>query len=68
MGWQPVTRVVFGSYISRIENSVTTDNGMYTLGELLEDGTSRMAPRPYQDKILEKAKDPILRIYSDPYF
>lgn len=68
MGWQSTSRVVFGSYISRIENDVTTDNGQYTLGEILEDGTSKMAPRPYQDKILEKAKGPILKIYNQPYF
>lgn len=68
MGWQPVTRTVFGSYISRIENDVTTENGQYTLGEILEDGTGRMAPRPYQDQILEKAKPKILKIYSEPYF
>ena len=68
MGWQPVTRVVFGSYISRIENDVKTDNGSYTLGEILEDGTSRMAPRPYQDAILENSKPKILRIYNEPYF
>lgn len=66
MGWQPTTRAVFGSYISRIENDVQV-NG-HTLGELLEEGTSRMAPRPYQDQILEKAKPKILKIYSEPYF
>ena len=67
MSWQPTARVVFGSYISRIESDVTTENGHYTLGEILEDGTSRMAPRPYQDAILEKAKGPILKIYNEPY-
>ena len=68
MGWQPVTRAMFGSYISRIENDVRTENGVYTLGEILEDGTSKMAPRPYQDRILEKSANKTLRIYSEPYF
>lgn len=68
LSWQPTARVVFGSYISRIESDVRTENGQYTLGEILEEGTSRMAPRPYQDAILEKAKKPILRIYNEPYF
>lgn len=68
MGWQPVTRAMFGSYISRIENDVQTENGGYTLGELLEYGTSKMAPRPHHDKILEKAKGKALRIYSEPYY
>lgn len=68
MSWQPTAQVVFGHYISRIESDIRTDNGRYTLGEVLEEGTSRMAPRPYQDEILERAKKPILRIYNEPYF
>lgn len=65
--WQPTARVVYGSYISRIESDATTDNGRYNLGKLLEDGTSKMAPRPYEDKILEKAEPKIYRIYDQPY-
>lgn len=68
LSWQPSTQVVFGSYISRIESDLPTDNGRYTLGEILEEGTERMAPRPYQDRILEKAEPEIVRIYSEPYF
>lgn len=68
MGWQPTTRVVYGTYVSRIENDIKTENGQYTLGEILEDGTGRMAPRPYQEQILEKAKPKVLRIYNEPYF
>lgn len=66
--WQPKSYVVFGSYISRIESEARTDNGQYNLGEILEGGTSRMAPRPYQDEILEKAEPKIVRLYSRPYF
>lgn len=33
----------------------------------LEDGTSKMAPRPYVDKIKEKALPEIKKIYSEPY-
>ncbi len=66
--WQPSARVVFDSYISRIESDVRTDNGMYNLGEILEEGTGRMAPRPHHDRILEKAEPKIARIYSEPYF
>ena len=57
-----------GSYISRIESEATTDNGKYNLGEILEDGTSRMAPRPHHDRILEKAEPKIVKIYDEPYF
>lgn len=68
LSWQPTARVVYGSYISRIESDLRTDNGQHTLGEILEDGTSRMAPRPYKDRIAEKAEKPIFRIYDQPYF
>lgn len=33
----------------------------------LENGTSHMAPRPYKDRIAEKALPEILSIYSEPY-
>lgn len=33
----------------------------------LENGTSRMAPRPYKDRITEKALPEILSIYNEPY-
>ena len=61
MSWQPRTYVVYGSYISRIESDIRTDNGRYTLGKVLEEGTSKMAPRPHHDRILEKAEPKIRR-------
>jgi len=33
----------------------------------LEFGTSKMARRPYEEKTVELAKPPILRVYSQPY-
>ena len=66
--WQPATYVVYDAYISRIESELRTSNGRYTLGELLEKGTSKMSPRLYQDRILEKAEDEIVAIYAEPYF
>lgn len=66
--WQPHVHKSFGSIISRIESDVRTDNGQHTLGQVLEDGTKRMKPRPYQDKILEKAEPRIRSVYSEPYF
>ena len=65
--WQPTVRTVYGSHISRIESDARTDNGKYLLGEILEDGTGRMAPRPYMDRILEKTEKQAIRIYSEPY-
>lgn len=68
LSWQASAYSMFGSYISRIESDIRTENGVYTLGEILEEGTSRMAPRPYQDEILDRTKPDILRIYNEPYF
>lgn len=66
--WQPTSREVFGSYISRIESDIRTDNGQYNLGTILEDGTSRMEPRPYQERILDAAEPEIIAIYNRPFF
>lgn len=68
LSWQPSAHVMFGSYISRVESDLRTDNGRYNLGELLENGTSKMAPRPHHDRITEKALPEIMRIYDEPYF
>lgn len=65
--WQPEAIVAFGSYISRISSDVRTDNGQHTLGKVLEEGTSRMEPRPHHDRILEHAEKKIYQIYDKPY-
>lgn len=71
MGWQPEAEVTNdGENVSvkaYIENSVRTDNGRYLLGEILEDGTSKMAPRPYVERIQQDALPRIVRIYKRPY-
>ena len=70
-GWQPKQEVTGGadgvSIRSYIENNTRTDNGKYLLGGILEDGSSRMAPRPYQEKIQQKALPKIKKIYREPY-
>lgn len=58
---------LFGSYIARIESDLRVSDGRYNLGELLEEGTSRMDPRPYVEKTLQHAEKNIVRIYSAPY-
>ncbi len=63
--WQSSTQCDGVSFISRIESNVNV-NG-YNLGELLENGTSRMAPRPHHEKIKELALPKIVSIYSEPY-
>ena len=63
---QTPVREIFGSFTARIESDLKTDSG-HLLGEILEEGTSRMAPRPYVQRTLEKAEPKIYRIYSEPY-
>jgi len=66
--WQPSMEYSGSTFLGKIESDARTDNGRYVLGELLENGTSRMAPRPHHDRIKEKAEPKIVRIYSEPYF
>lgn len=66
--WQPSMEYSGNVFIGKVESTARTDNGRYILGELLENGTSKMAPRPHHDKIKEKAEPKIVRIYSEPYF
>lgn len=73
MSWTPKTKLESGGIsdfciVSSVESTQRTDNGKYLLGEILEDGTSRMAPRPHQEKIQQKALPQIMKIYSEPYF
>lgn len=71
MSWQPKAAIEQNgdAYQVRsiIESTQRTDNGKYLLGKILEEGTGRMAPRPHQEKIQEKALPAIRNIYSEPY-
>ncbi len=51
--------------ISSIESKEKA--GGRLLGEMLEDGTSRMASRPYKQKIIEKALPKVKKLYNRPY-
>lgn len=68
--WKAKALVESDVYTSRIESDKRTDNGKFTLGEILEEGTpgGQMAPRPHHERIIEKAMPEIERIYSEPYF
>ena len=63
-GFTPKTYAFGDSVISRVENGVMV-NG-YVLGQLLENGTSKMAPRPHEERILQLAEPKAYRIYSEP--
>lgn len=65
--WQPSSHRIFGSYISRIESDTMTDDERYNLGEILENGTSRMAPRPHHDRILDHAEPRIQKIFEKDF-
>ena len=70
MSWEPSTYVsAFGAdlvVISKCESNLKV-NG-YILGDLLEGGPSKMAPRPHVEKIAKKSERAAMRIYSEPYF
>ena len=67
--WQPNARIEDGLYTSMIESDLMVGTKQkYLLGDILEEGTSNMAPRPYQELILNRAIAKIKRIYSEPYF
>lgn len=69
LGWQPrsYAQMVGSNFkvFSVVENN--TKVGRHLLGEILEDGTRRMAPRPYADKIRQKALPKIKNIYREPF-
>lgn len=52
---------------SVIENKVAVPDGKL-LGDILEEGTKYMAPRPYQEAIQKNALPKIKQIYKKPYF
>lgn len=70
LSWQPAPRYsdAFNSYWARIESDIRTDDGRHILGDILEDGTKRMQPRPHHDRILQHAEQRIYKIYDEPYF
>jgi hypothetical protein len=51
--------------VSSIESSLKV--GGYLLGDLLEHGTRRMAPRPYKQAIRDRASPQIKAIYAKSY-
>lgn len=69
--WQRKSHVEVGgdsfSVVSEVESMTRTDNGNYLLGEILEEGSVKMAPRPHHEKIQKKALPGIMRIYNEPY-
>lgn len=69
MSWEPSSRASQSggglSVISKIESRQKV--GPYLLGDILENGTSRMAPRPHREKIKRKSMVAANRIYNERY-
>lgn len=53
--------------VASIESNVKTDNGTALLGDILEKGTSKMQPRPYKHRVVDRALPKIRDIYSKSY-
>ena len=71
MSWKRRTYVDGRSGNDRTIHGVTESDlrvGKYLLGELLENGTSKIAPRPYKQKVIDMAYPKVLKIYREPYF
>lgn len=71
MSWKRRTYVDGRSGNDRVIHGVAESDlkvGKYLLGELLENGTSKMAPRPYKQKVIDMAYPKVLKIYKEPYF
>ena len=67
--WAAKPRVEGGGGSFRAVASIESNEmvGGYVLGELLENGTSKMAARPYKEKIKQQALPKVTQIYSAPY-
>ena len=50
-----------------IKNPVRVPNG-HLLGDYLENGNSKIAPRPHHEKIQQKARPKVVQIFKQPYF
>lgn len=70
MSWKPSTYITYLSGDLTVISQVDTNYRVkgQVLGDLLENGTSRMAPRPHVDLITEKSEQKAMKIYNEPYF
>lgn len=69
LSWKPKASRDGDSYKSIIQSTYKVGGRKkHVLGEMLEHGTSRMAPRPHHQKILDEAQPRLHRIYAQRYF
>lgn len=64
MSWQPQVKSSKAGKTVNIRPAIWTD---VKYAPTLQDGTKKMAPRPFQEPIIERAKNEIIAIYSQPF-
>ena len=57
----------YASVKMEIKSPIRCPNG-HLLGDYLENGNSKMAPRPHHEKIQQKAKPKVVQIFKQPYY
>lgn len=68
LSWKENAEIERDGYVvrSQVRSNVRVGKGgQYLLGDILEDGTSRMLPRHYKGQVLEKSKPTIMRHYKN---
>jgi len=65
LSWKPKVTTTPEGVTAAIESDLMV--GRYNLGELLEGGTRKMAPRPYKEAVKARALPKILAIYKQKY-
>lgn len=64
MSWHPQAKSSKSGKTVSIRPAIWTDK---KYAPALQDGTKKMAPRPYKEPIIEQAKAKVIAIYSQPY-
>lgn len=64
MSWHPQAKSSKSGKTVSIRPAIWTDK---KYAPALQDGTKKMAPRPYKEPIIEQAKEKVIAIYSQPY-
>lgn len=67
--WRTHTRVEKRGTVIRAVAAIVSDEraGGRLLGDMLENGTGKMKPRPYKQRVLDRALPRIREIYNQPY-
>ena len=64
LSWHPQAKSSKSGKTVSIRPAIWTDK---KYAPILQEGTEKMAPRPFEEPIIEQAKDKVIAIYSQPY-